>query len=597
MFESRLWVRAGKQSIVWGKTELFRTTDQFNPQDLALATLPRLEESRISLWSVRGVWSFFTVGPFEDVRLEVAANIDDFEPNDIGRCGEPYTPFPACNKTAGLFAHGVAGFGLAGEVRPPDALNAWEGVEAGARLEFRWQRFSFALTNFYGYEDLPWIDPVFQYERNVDPETGRPRRGNSRDGCDPDGLFDGDVRGCLGPDDDARRNHHANLSRFAVICGASVGFSDIDPSVCAQSVFNSPEPFALGSTVGELLGWFTAGSETAAFLVGNGLDGAGGGLPDPADRAAQPGPGRRARRGHRGDLPLARQHPERRAGGAARLRALLGHELRHSRDGVFGGIDLLNADLSVLAQSWVGAPGTSGDWDATDPTLVQPGTLGFQGGPAGRWCRTAAGSRCPARARPSPPRPTSIPPAGWPRWTAACGRTTRAAPARRSCGIPSRASSSRPSSAPSPGTSRSCWWRSRASASPPTWRAPRASSTPAAAGRSTSSWPRAAAARRLLAGEAPALLQRAGPLRGGPHHPQDRARRRQRPPRPPAVRLARRRLRRAALREAQRARALDGLRRGPHQVHLELRGHLDPGHPLRGQRPAPRHHRRWTPTT
>jgi hypothetical protein len=41
-FDSRLWVRAGRQSIVWGKTELFRTTDQFNPVDLALASLPSL---------------------------------------------------------------------------------------------------------------------------------------------------------------------------------------------------------------------------------------------------------------------------------------------------------------------------------------------------------------------------------------------------------------------------------------------------------------------------------------------------------------------------------------------------------------------------
>jgi len=188
MFESRLWLRLGKQSIVWGKTELFRTTDQFNPQDLALSTLPSLEESRIALWSARGVWSFFAVGPFEDVRAEVAVNFDEFEPNDIGRCGEPYTPFPACNKTAGLFAHGVAGFGLAGEVRPPNPWSSWKGVEAGARLEFRWDRFSFALTDFYGYEDLPWVDPVFQYERNVDPVTGRPRPGGGRGRCDPDGL-------------------------------------------------------------------------------------------------------------------------------------------------------------------------------------------------------------------------------------------------------------------------------------------------------------------------------------------------------------------------------------------------------------------------
>ena len=54
MFDSRLWLRIGYQTIVWGKTELFRNQDQFNPQDIGLASLPSLEESRISLWAVRG---------------------------------------------------------------------------------------------------------------------------------------------------------------------------------------------------------------------------------------------------------------------------------------------------------------------------------------------------------------------------------------------------------------------------------------------------------------------------------------------------------------------------------------------------------------
>ena len=51
LLDSRLWLRLGLQNIVWGKTELFRTTDQFNPQDVALSTLPSLEESRIALWA------------------------------------------------------------------------------------------------------------------------------------------------------------------------------------------------------------------------------------------------------------------------------------------------------------------------------------------------------------------------------------------------------------------------------------------------------------------------------------------------------------------------------------------------------------------
>ena len=67
-FEGRLWLRIGKQTIVWGKTELFRTTDQFNPQDLALASLPgagalrvlvdvagrRCPMSRFARWFVAG---------------------------------------------------------------------------------------------------------------------------------------------------------------------------------------------------------------------------------------------------------------------------------------------------------------------------------------------------------------------------------------------------------------------------------------------------------------------------------------------------------------------------------------------------------------
>ena len=73
MLDGRLWLRVGKQTIVWGKTELFRTTDQFNPQTLALSSLPSLEESRIALWSARATYSFYDVGPLEDVRLEVAA--------------------------------------------------------------------------------------------------------------------------------------------------------------------------------------------------------------------------------------------------------------------------------------------------------------------------------------------------------------------------------------------------------------------------------------------------------------------------------------------------------------------------------------------
>jgi hypothetical protein len=380
MFDSRLWLRVGKQNIVWGKTELFRTTDQFNPQDLALATLASLEESRIALWAARGVYSFYSVGPLEDLRLELAVNFDQMEPTDLGRCGEPYTPNPVCDKTAALFAHGIAGSTLAGEVRPPDPWDDTEGLEYGARLEFRWDRYSFALSDFYGYDDFPYVDPVFYYTRNVDPRTGRARRGQSQDGCDPDGLFGGDTSGCLGPGEDALHHHHANQQRFALICGASIGFSPLDRAVCAQSVFNS-NAFVAGQRLTSILGTVFSGSNTGRSTV------IGAFFPELAPPTVPVGQG----------FPLVPLNADANDGPGsgpfsfASISAVLtdqqeallgcgpfwGTSCDISDDTQFGGVDLLNAELSVLIQSWPGFPGTVGNWrvNAGPTGPIQPGTI------------------------------------------------------------------------------------------------------------------------------------------------------------------------------------------------------------------------------
>src|SRR5690606_34753426 len=208
----RLWLRLGKQTIVWGKTELFRNTDQFNPQDLALASLPGLEESRIALGAARGTWSFYNIGKLEDVRLELAMNFDDFEPADLGRCGEPFSVELVCGLTFGYFAHGLTGAGLAGTDRPPNPWRDIEGIEVGARLEFRYRRFSFQLSDFYGFDDFPYPDRISTYERNVDPMTGRPRRFGARGPCTT-----GDSRiepSCLGRPDAVATDANGQPLRF-----------------------------------------------------------------------------------------------------------------------------------------------------------------------------------------------------------------------------------------------------------------------------------------------------------------------------------------------------------------------------------------------
>jgi hypothetical protein len=382
LFDSRLWLRIGKQTIVWGKTELFRTTDQFNPSDLALASLPSLEESRIALWAVRGVWSFYTVGPLDDVRLEVAANIDQFEPADLGRCGEPYTPNPVCNKSAGLFAHGLAGVGLAGEIRPPNAWNSWKGLEVGARLEFRAGPFSFQVSDFYGYSDFPYIKPFFTFERNVDPVSGRPRRAEARGEC----LYGTEVD-CLQGGEDALRNTSVNQTIFALICASSFGFSSLDRASCAQSVLNSqaePNPAAPGYKVSMAVGAILAGSVIGRTQVWPTLtlSTTPGQTPipqflvqlnqDPSDGPA-PVTGNALV-----DILLL--------GGISRLltdqqEALLGCGRFYGTNCDLQGADLLNAEASALIQSWPGFTGTEFPLSTTDASIAQPGTLDFEGGP------------------------------------------------------------------------------------------------------------------------------------------------------------------------------------------------------------------------
>ncbi len=414
--DSRLWVRAGKQNIVWGKTELFRTTDQFNPADLALATLPDLEEARIALWSIRGVYSLYEVGPLEDVRLELAANLDDFEPADIGRCGEPFTVFAACNKTTALFFHGVTGFGAAGEHRPPNPWQDASGFEYGARLEFRYGRFSFQLSDFFGYEDVPYADRLFDYSRNVDPLSGRPRKALAKGSCTT-----GQESACLGlspasgitPDGTSLNlspeNRQAvlndtpvNMQLFAMICSTSIGFNSIDPTACGQSVFNSlanlltsvkyerdmakdPGTIPVSATLSNALaGNPTAGSILLALtkvpvpLVALNADPCDGfrtyGCPAKGQAPVT----------DFGPHPTFARQPTLNEVLTDEQEGLLGCGEFYGTDCEVDGVDFANTEASVFLQSLVGSVGaiSARGWTTLNGQ-AQPGTLGFNGGPAG----------------------------------------------------------------------------------------------------------------------------------------------------------------------------------------------------------------------
>jgi hypothetical protein len=284
LFDSRLFLRLGKQTIIWGKTELFRNQDQFNPQDLALVTLPELEDSRIPLWALRAIWSFWDVGPLEDVRLEFVWMLDDFEPNDVGRCGEPYAPLPVCDKTFGVTQHGILGAGLVGETRPPNWWEDASGLELGLRLEFRWDRFSFAVTDFWHYEDSAVPRLFYEFDRRVDLESGRPIAALAPQGAR---CLTGNEKWCLKPGATGPNNAFANTPQnrqlYDVICASSVRFLEtLDPTVCALTVPNSTttinsiilppltpaaNPYTQGTVAG-VISATAAGNPAAAGVLG-----------------------------------------------------------------------------------------------------------------------------------------------------------------------------------------------------------------------------------------------------------------------------------------------------------------------------------------
>jgi hypothetical protein len=461
---SRLFLRIGLQTIVWGKTEIFRSQDQFNPQDFGLASLPTLEESRIPLWALRAIYSLYDVGPLEDVRLEGAVVFDRFQPVDIGRCGEPYAPQQACALSAGYHAHGLTGTGVAGEFRPRPAWSDATSIEFGGRIEWRWQRFSFSLTDFYGYSDFPHPEYLNTWERNVDPGSGRPRRAGARGPCSA-----GDEPACLGgliagelagdpaaalwpglarpggtPTDedpfptsfDTLENHHGNQQLFATICATTLGLSATIPDSCAFNLFNSPE------VEGSLPGGFAGALPTAAVANTAMLTGLGfadrAGVNNPAvnqslqgkfafftlsrfetDGDRLEGSATDPARADEDRMPLATLHANRNGGAGnwvdgfpalpvrANVFPVVGEQfadawrfvgldpaLTDPQEALLGcgnywgtdcdihGVDVFNAEGSVLAQSWPGFEGAGGaDWDAYDGALAQPGTIFFDGGP------------------------------------------------------------------------------------------------------------------------------------------------------------------------------------------------------------------------
>jgi len=185
------WFRVGKQQIVWGKTDFFRLQDLVNPVDFGQHFfLDSFEDIRIPQWIMSIQRKFGDIGPTTDNAVQLIWNFDEFKGIGLGApnaaWGHPFakekSTFAAFNEyfsvepcvsaaTAianGMGARDVCGSKGKGDRRKPSGFGQpvglsyedrpeWkiENTEPGIRWKFRVGEFHVAISEFYGWNDVP----------------------------------------------------------------------------------------------------------------------------------------------------------------------------------------------------------------------------------------------------------------------------------------------------------------------------------------------------------------------------------------------------------------------------------------------------------
>ena len=99
-----LFLKIGRQQIVWGRTDLFRVLDVFNPVDYSRNNIyDELQDIRIPLWSMQAEWRMGGSEMMQDRNLQFVWSFDKFRANNLGQCGTPNAILDA-----GCFFRGMA---------------------------------------------------------------------------------------------------------------------------------------------------------------------------------------------------------------------------------------------------------------------------------------------------------------------------------------------------------------------------------------------------------------------------------------------------------------------------------------------------------
>jgi len=175
---SELFLRVGKQQVVWGRTDLFRVLDIINPVDYSRQNIyDELEDIRIPQWIASAEYRWGATSIFEDLNVQLVWNFDEFRPSDLGQGGTPYSIldagsfFRAMNNcwengctvsnfaplppqvgdtpslVAADFGPGVIGIR---DVNLPDGHD-----QGGIKLEGVYNSVGFSLNYYHFYQQLP----------------------------------------------------------------------------------------------------------------------------------------------------------------------------------------------------------------------------------------------------------------------------------------------------------------------------------------------------------------------------------------------------------------------------------------------------------
>ena len=176
---SELFLRVGKQQVVWGRTDLFRVLDIINPVDFSRHNIyDELEDIRIPQWIATAEYRWGATEWFEDLNVQLVWNFDEFRPNNLGQGGTPYSIldagsfFRAMNNcwnngcTVSNFVPAAAlgipddpgfvaadfGPGVIGirDVELPDGHD-----QGGIKMEGVFKSVGFSLNYYHFYQQLP----------------------------------------------------------------------------------------------------------------------------------------------------------------------------------------------------------------------------------------------------------------------------------------------------------------------------------------------------------------------------------------------------------------------------------------------------------